>query len=67
MRSLLAHSLLWLFGVFAVLNLCGMAVLLFRVARDAYWRWRFRRAITRKYPSETQPLIHLIRKSMEER
>ena len=53
--------LLWGAGIWAVLSACALGVLLFRAARDWYWRRRFTRAIQRKYPADVQPLIYLIR------
>jgi len=66
MRSLIASLVLWGFGFFLLLNACALGVLLFRAAREAYWRGRYRRAVRRKYPAETQPLIHLIQRSTKE-
>ena len=65
MRTILANVTLWFFGFWAVASLCAMAVLLYRWAREEYWRWRFERAINRRYPEDLKPLIHLIRKAQK--
>ena len=62
MTHWLAALLLWGAGIWAVLSACALGVLLFRAARDWYWRRRFTRAIQRKYPADVRPLIYLIRK-----
>ena len=65
MRTLLATGMLAFFTLLAICSALSMGVYLWLQLVKWYWGWRFRRAVNRQYPAETQPVIHLIRKAQK--